>query len=352
MNSSKHRGSLLDNESIRSLDKNGFCSLYDNWVEHCRKGWDIRINLGKITKVEEIFLAGMGGSRVAGELLLDWLEPKITVPLKVVKDYRLPGHARRGLLVAVSCSGNTREILSVVKDGSEKSLDIVTLSSGGELSNIAKSAGYPHITSRMIGTPRTSFPYIFFPLVNLLAKIGIYDGKNEVLESFVYMEEILNKIHSKIPFEANSAKQTADWLHDGIPIIYGANWSRAVAMRFKNQLNENAKMHAYFDILPELCHNEIMSWESNSDLQFRPIFLRHDDEPSEISRRFDILNDLLRDKGIEVREIKIPWRGTLPTALALLLTIDYVSVYAALVRGLDPSSTETIEMVKKRLEGN
>ena len=343
---------MLDVESTRSLDKSGFCSLYDNWVEHCRKAWSIRVPLGKITNVEEIFLAGMGGSGVAGELIHDWLEPRISVPVNVVKDYRLPGHARRGLLVAISCSGNTQEILSVVKEGSKKSFEIVTLSSGGALRNLAQRDGYPHIGSRMICTPRTSFPYIFFPLVKLMSKIGVYDGKKEVLESLEYMEEILGKIHSKIPFETNSAKQSANWLHDGIPVIYGANWSRAVAMRFKNQLNENAKMHSYFDIIPELCHNEIMSWESNSDLPFRPLFLRNDDEPKEISRRFDLLHDLLRDKGIEVREIKIPWRGTLPTALALLLTVDYISVYAALIRGLDPSSTDTIDVIKKRLKGN
>ncbi len=350
MNTRINRRHILDKESTRSLDKGGFCSLYDNWVKHCRNAWNTRINLGKAIKGEEIFLAGMGGSGIAGEIIRDWLEPHISVPINVVKDYRLPGHAKRGLLVAISCSGNTQEILSVVKDGSKRNLEIVTLSSGGALSDLAKRDGYAHIESRLISTPRTSFPYIFFPLVKLLAKIGIYDGKTEVLESFEFMEDVLGQIHSKIPFDTNSAKQSANWLQDGIPIIYASNWSRAVAMRFKNQLNENAKMHAYFDILPELCHNEIMSWESKSDLQFRPLFLRSDNEPREISRRFDLLHDLLRDKGIEVREIKIPWKGRLPTALALLLMIDYVSVYAALIRGIDPSSTETIDAAKIRLE--
>ena len=204
----------------------------------------------------------------------------------------------------------------------------------------------------MISTPRTSFPYIFFPLVKLFANLGIYDGKREVLESFEYMHEILGQINSKIPFKANSAKQSANWLQDGIPVIYGANWSRAVAMRFKNQLNENAKMHALFDILPELCHNEVMSWESNSEQLFRPIFLRTDDELSEISSRFDLLQDILQERDLKVHEITIPWRGMLPTALALLLMIDYISVYAAIARGVDPSSTETIDLVKKRLASN
>ena len=346
------RGNKLKMGSTSLLDKSGFCSIYDSWVEHCRKAWNIKIKLGKITKVEEIFLAGMGGSGIAGELIRDWLEPLISVPIYVIKDHRLPNHARKGLLVAISCSGNTQEILSVIKDASKKGLEIVTLSSGGAVSDLAKKAGHPHIESKMITSPRTSFPYIFFPLVNLFAKIGIYDGKREVLESFEYMREILGQINSKIPFEANSAKQSANWLQDGIPVIYGANWSRAVAMRFKNQLNENAKMHALFDILPELCHNEIMSWESNSGHLFRPIFLRTDDELSEISSRFDLLRDILQDRGMKVHEIKIPWRGTLPTALALLLMIDYISVYAAIARGVDPSTTETIDLVKKRLASN
>ncbi|MFQ6011409.1 MAG: bifunctional phosphoglucose/phosphomannose isomerase [Nitrososphaerales archaeon] len=346
------RENPLDDVSISSLDSAGFCSLYDNWLEHCKNGWAIKVNVERIPQIRELFIAGMGGSGIAGEVLRDWLEPLISVPIRIVKDYNLPLHAKSGLLVAVSCSGNTQEILSLVKEGAERNLKIVGLSSGGALSNLAKRAGFPLIESKMISSPRTSFPYLFFPLVNLLEQIGIYDGRKEVEESFKQLKETLSEIHSKKPFETNYAKQLADWLKDGIPVIYGANWNRAVGLRFKNQLNENAKIHAYSETLPELCHNEIAAWDPSPKFPFRPILLRNDREPKEISSRFELLQALLEKKGVEMREINVSWKGPLPTALAQLLIVDYVSVYTALLRGIDPSSTETIESFKKNVGAN
>ena len=189
-------------------------------------------------------------------------------PVLVSRDYRLPGFVGRdSLVLAVSYSGNTEETISAFEDARAKGAQIAVVTTGGQLGSLAEKAGIPLITIPAGLPPRSALGYLFSPLALIVEKIGLADSMMyELRETTAVLKEIREEIYADEPDEANPALKLARELKDCIPVIWAAGSDLEVAaMRWKGQINENAKAPAYYNRFPELNHNEFTGLNGNAD---------------------------------------------------------------------------------------
>ena len=267
------------------------------------------------------------------------------------RGYGLPLTAGKdALVVAVSYSGDTAEVLSAADTALAYGVPVVTLSGGGRLGELATSRRLPHV--RLPGglMPRMALGYLFFALARVLTDVDLRVATDaELSEVVTSLESLAHELGPARATAQNEAKRLALAIGDRLPAIYGGPATGAVAYRWKTDLEENAKLLALAGTVPEMNHNEIEAWRGPAARSRHLVFLREDGEPHEIARRFAMLHDLIVPAAGGVSEC---WaRGTGPAArlLALAYVGMWVSYYAALARGVDPWPVPLLDEVKRRL---
>ncbi|MGI0090759.1 MAG: SIS domain-containing protein [Nitrososphaerales archaeon] len=306
----------------------------------------------------------MGGSGIIGELVADLAVEYDACRIDVLKDYHLPKYYTNDtLVIGVSCSGSTEETLSVVKEATKRGLDVCTFGSGGLLETLSKSnPRIKYTKTRMLKVPRSSFPLMFFVVLKFLVQNGYLRISDDHVADSIECLTRVRDLCSRPIVKQNKALEIAIDLTQNkfsFPLIYSSRRTRAVGLRFRQSLNENSKLHGYDGVIPELCHNEIVSWDYSSTLRFHkskdeasdvaPVSLRLEDDPLEIKTRFQILDDILRKSRVQF--IQAPSLGStyISRMLSMLYFLDYSTYFAAILRGIDPLATPSIDMLKKEL---
>ncbi len=304
--------------------------------------------------VNKVVVGGMGGSGITGDLLAAYAGPELSVPIRVNRHYRLPGWVdEQTLFIGVSYSGNTEETLAMFEDARHRDASCLLITSNGEMENIARQKNYQYINIPAGQPPRASAGYLFIPLLFALDNSGfaVAPSPRAIDEAVGLLEK---QVMEFAPSAAdNRAFQLAEKIYDRIPLIYGSqDLTAPLALRFKNQLNENAKMLAVANELPELNHNEIMGWEQLEEAGAAGgvLILRDKEEHDRIKKRFKISREILEEKVDFVEEVHALGSSRFARFLTLMLTTDYISYYTALLRGEDPSDISSIERLKKRLK--
>jgi glucose/mannose-6-phosphate isomerase len=305
-------------------------------------------------KPRTIIVAGMGGSAIGGELLKDWARDRVTVPIEVCREYRLPNYVDKDVLVSVvSYSGETEESLSVFLDAVERGCMITCLSSGGNLSEYAEKMGIPCLRVPAGMAPRATLPYLFLPQIMLLHKLGLVPNiDSEISEAAAVLKQISEENSPNKLVTDNFSKSLASNIGTTVPIVYGFGVYRAAAQRFKTQINENSKTPAKWETFPELDHNEIVGWEAaeNPAKFFSVILLRDKEEAGEMKVRIEVTKELLRGVGLRTFEVWSRGRSTLARMSATISIGDFTSVYLAILKGIDPTPVRTIDLLKERIK--
>jgi glucose/mannose-6-phosphate isomerase len=349
------RNVLDDPERIRKIDKSDMLSFCTNAPKHYEKA----VALAKTMKLayqrpKAIVVAGMGGSGIGGELLKDWSRTRLDIPISVCRDYFLPKHVNKHSLVFVlSYSGETEESLSVFLEAVKRECMIFCISSGGSLGEFAQRLGIPCLQIPAGMPPRAALPYLFVPTLLSLEAMGLVSGVDlEVSESFRVLRRVCMENALEKPLKSNFSKTLASSLQGTIPVIYGFGVYRAVAQRFKTQLNENSKVPAKSEVFPELNHNEIVGWERADELArwFSIVFIRDKDEPNEIKQRIETTKKLLCEKSLKPSEVWSEGESPLAKMSSVICIGDFVSAYLAIARGVDPTPVRTIALLKRELE--
>jgi glucose/mannose-6-phosphate isomerase len=300
-----------------------------------------------------IIVAGMGGSGIGGELLKDWTRDKIAVPIEVNREYRLPAYADKNtLVIVVSYSGETEESLSVFLDAIERRCMIICISSGGTLREFANKLNIPHLLVPSGMAPRATLPYLFIPLPILLEKIDLVsDVEQEISETVKVLNQVIDANSPEKRFNDNFSKMLASSICGTIPVVYGFGFYRAVAQRFKTQLNENSKVPAKWEFFPELNHNEIVGWEAVDELSkyFSIILIRDDDEPRWIRQRIETTKELICKESVKTFEIQSIGKSRMAKMSSIICTGDFTSVYLAVLREIDPTPVRTISVLKEKI---
>ena len=347
---------LDDLTEIKRIDKSDMLSFCVEAPKHCQKAAKlaqaVQINY---SKPQTIIVAGMGGSAIGGELAKDWTREKIDVPIEVCREYSLPVYVNKKTLVfVVSYSGETEESLSVFLDAIKRNCMTFCISSGGKLLEFAEKLNLPYLrVPSGIPQPRAALPYLFIPILVILGKIGLVsDVNSEISETIKALAQVSSENSPETPLDDNPSKMLAAKINGTVPVIYGFGIYRAVAQRYKQQFNENSKIPAKSEILPELDHNEIVGWEAAKKLAkcFSTIFIREKDEPEEMRERIEATKELIFDKTTKrTLDVWSVGESMLAKMLYAIYIGDFTSVYLAILRGVDPTPVKTITLLKERI---
>ena len=234
----------------------------DDFSNHLREAIEIanNTNLTSCTKeIRNVLICGLGGSGIGGTIVSDIISPKVDIPITATKDYSIPNFVNEHtLVIANSYSGNTEETLYALEKCQSRAAEIAVITSGGKLKAIAEENKYNKIIIPGNQPPRAMFGYAFTELFFMLNHYGIIDDSFK--SDFTKAIELLDTEKSDIQEQAMSL---AKKMYKQTPVIYVANGFEGVAVRFRQQINENSKMLCWHHVVPEMNHNELLGWRTN-----------------------------------------------------------------------------------------
>ncbi len=304
---------------------------------------------------KDLLIVGMGGSGVAGDVLKLVMSETTQTNVEVRKAYGIPKVIadRNPKCLFISYSGNTEETVQAVNDAIQYNLDWSVITSGGQLLELALEYKKHYVKVPSGLQPRAAFGLMTKAVMHFVSSDE--SGKYLQLcdEAGDYLNKVLtNQSENEILTQAleisNEIKKKTSVIYGGTPLTY------LVAQRWKTQINENAKSKAFVGYMPEIHHNEILSWEANreeSKNNFQLLFLRSSNENSQISKRFELTKKIIGDK-VNISEIEnIASKNIISNLFHLTLIGDLVSVYMAENLDIDPYDITAIEELKKLLKG-
>ena len=308
-----------------------------------------------IDSYNDLLIVGMGGSGVAGDVLKLVLNETSQINVEVRKAYGIPEVVadRRPKCLFISYSGNTEETVEAVNDAIRYKLDWSVISSGGQLLELAEEHERPFVKVPPGLQPRAAFGLMTKAVMHYVSS----DIDRKYLEMCDQAGDYLNKSLANQSENQllSQALQISKEIGSKTSVIYGGTpLTYLVAQRWKTQINENAKSKAFVGYMPEIHHNEILSWEANreeSKNNFQLLFLRSSNENSQVSKRFELTKKIIGDK-VNISEIEnISSENIISNLFHLTLLGDLVSVYMAENLDIDPYDITAIEELKKLLKG-
>jgi len=336
---------LLDISTLNKFDPQGMYKVYDRWPQIARESYESNHDSIDFGSIDHIVFAGMGGSGAIGDIFYSILS-KTKIHVCVVKGYHLPKTVDYDtLVITTSISGDTAETLSVLDAAKKLGTKLVAFSSGGKMQKYCQENNVNYRNIPQLHSPRASFPTFLYSILRILESV-IPVTREDITDSIKQLEDLQKKISSSNLDKINPSLNLAEWLSD-IPMIYYPWGLQAAAIRFKNALQENAKIHAMAEDVIEACHNGIVSWEKSSNVA--PILIQGEDDYIKTKERWDILKEYLKTNKINYREIFSVKGGILSKLINLIYLLDYASIYHAVISGVDPSPLSSIDYVKKRL---
>ena len=319
--------------------------VYDKWPDISDESYNFKHKCITYTEIDHIVFAGMGGSGTIGDVFASILS-KTNIHVSVVKGYTLPKTvSSNSLVIVTSISGNTVESLNVLDLAKKQKCKIIAVSSGGKIEKYCIENNIEHRKISQIHSPRASFAGFLYSLLKILEPI-IPIKEKDVKESITELKKLQSNIFSGNITENNLAVNLASWMN-GIPLIYYPYGLNVVAIRFKNSLQENSKLHAIIEDVIEASHNGIVAWERPSNIQ--PILLQGQDDFIKTKERWKILKEYFHEKKIDYKDIQSVKGNILTKIICLIYLFDYSTIYKAVLSKIDPSTIESIEYVKKRL---
>jgi len=319
--------------------------VYDMWPEISRNAYNANYESVNFTNVDNIVFSGMGGSGAIGDIFAAILS-KSNIHVSVVKGYNLPSTVNKNsLVVTTSVSGDTIETLSVLENAKKIGCNLIGFSSGGKMEKYCKNNNIEFRKIKEIHSPRASFPNFLYAILKILKPIIPIEEEN-IIDSINALEITKKKISSENLNSKNTALSLAKNMN-GIPLIYYPFGLQASAIRFKNCLQENSKIHAIVEDVVEACHNGIVSWEKDSIVQ--PILIEGTDDFLKTKERWEIIKDYFNINEIKYQEIFSVDGNILSKLINLIYVLDYSSIFHAVISQIDPSPVKSIDFVKSKL---
>ena len=314
--------------------------MYLSWSTHAREALEAPIHNARKLEVDNVLVVGMGGSAIVGDFLA-YTTSNEAVQIMVWKDRYVPRCRGRTLVLAISYSGKTLETIAAVYQAMSKGLPVAVVTSGGKLLEIAQKNGLPYIIVRRDLVPRAALASMLFASIALLKELGIELYKEKEIE------EAINILEKHVSEAEEVAVYLATFLaHSQIPLVVATTRYAPLAVRIKNEINENAKMPCKVEIAPELFHNDIVGWETaNSG---RAIFVESEDPVERAMLTF--YADFLASKGFENFMLSLRGEHMLARYLYGSLVAGLATVRVAQIRGVDPLKTESIARYKEFLK--
>lgn len=332
---------------INRYDPEGMLGVLTRFPAQVQTALGLRLRIQR--RPRSIVVAGMGGSALGGQLVTDLVRDELAVPAIVHRDYGVPKFVdSTSLVVAASYSGNTEETLSAFEESVKRGAEVVAISSGGKLKDLAERYGAAYLALPPGTPPRLAWAYLSLPLIDLLAEAGLCRLPTEGLPEL--MHELCRDYQ---PGRQNAPIELANALRGYIPVYCSSASTSILGYKWKINTNENAKQQAFASVFPELNHNEMVGWRypEESLRKFALVFLRTDYEGPSITGRIEITKDLVNGGPEKILEFVAPGRTKIEQLFASIYAGDFMSYYLALLNHENPGSVAAVEQLKTRLTG-
>ncbi len=344
---------LDDIKMIHQRDKSDALGIAEKQHTQLRHVFEVDNSSIDFSAVKNIVYVGMGGSALAAELFFSW--PEKTVPFEIRKSYTAPAHTGAGtLVIASSYSGNTEETLSAFEDARKKGAQLVVITSSGELESLASKHGAPVYKIPAGYQPRMATLYGLLALATLFDGTALVTEKNLIIQldaAADSLEAAVKQLRPDVATKENFAKQLALELIGNSIVVYAGAAFYPAAYKWKISFNENAKTVAWCNQYPEFNHNEFLGWTSHPvEKPYKVINLLSSFEHERVNLRFEISEKLLSGKKPAAEVVMAQGDSLLEQLLWTVQLGDFVSLYVALLNGLDPTPVDIIEKLKQELK--
>lgn len=294
--------------------------------------------------VEEVVLTGLGGSGIGGSIVRNYVSGKLKVPFMVNKDYHLPAFTgRRTLVIVSSYSGNTEETLACLKQAIRARARIVCITSGGRVAEIAHKKKIDCILLPAGMPPRACIGYSLIQVLFILEHFGLL--KETIVKEVKAAIRLLTDSAEDIRQEAEAIARK---LNGRQPVIYAPASLEGMAVRFRQQLNENSKVLAWHGVLPEMNHNELVGW-TQKDPGKVVVFLRDEGEDERVRRRMEITQKIIRRYTPHILDLYARGKSYWERIFWFIHLTDWISVHLARLREVDPKEIRVIDHLKREL---
>ncbi len=351
----------LDNQKqIVALDTQNMRGSIAALDTQCQQAWKesraVRVPVS-YRKVDNIVIAGMGGSALGGDMITALFYQRLSIPITVVNRYDVPGFVGQNTLCIISSySGSTEETVSAFHHARRKGARIMVIAAGGTLAKLARRYRIPayifdpcHNPSQQ---PRMGLGYSVMGQLGLLCQAGVLRMTNNTVNKTINAISIAHKRYApNIKTAENKAKQAADILHGKIPVIIAAEHLSGNAHVMANQINENSKTFAIYFLISELNHHlmEGLRFPQQNKQLLTFVFLESTKYQAANIKRIAITRQVLKKAGIQSLSHATPGSTALEQAFSVLVYGSYVNYYLALLHNIDPSPIPYVDYFKKAL---
>ncbi len=296
-------------------------------------------------EINKAFVTGLGGSGIGANFVAELIREECPIPYNVGKGYSIPAYVdKHTLAIASSYSGNTEETLNAFKAIEQTGAKIVVVSSGGKLIQMAETKGYDYIkVTENWPSPRACLGYSLVQQLYILFKLGFISRQslNEIKSSIDLLKFNEEDIR-------NEAQAIAKQLFNKIPVIYTTDRMESVAIRLRQQINENSKALCWHHVVPEMNHNELVGWRTrNEDLAV--LYLRNTDDFRRNQVRIEINKKIIARYTDTIIEVYSKGKSLVEKSMYLVHLGDWVSWYLSQLRGVDAVEIDVIDFLKAEL---
>lgn len=295
-------------------------------------------------EIQNVLICGMGGSGIGGKLISDWVKNEIKIPISLSSDYTIPSFVSKNtLVIASSYSGNTEETMAAVKIAKAKGAHIVGITSGGELKSFCEQNNYDVITVPGGNQPRAAIGYSLVQLFHILNALNLIssDWKNEIQVSCKLIDTELNSTQE-------IGRELASFIYKKFMVIYTESAYESVAIRARQQFNENSKNLGWSLAIPEMNHNELVGWGGGNDA-LATIFVYTDDMNPRNKKRMDLSKEIIDKKTKNVYELKAKGNSLIQRSMYLINVFDWASYYLVELNKVDVFDIDVINHLKGEL---
>ncbi len=299
------------------------------------------------TSVKEftnVLVTGLGGSGIGGSIVQNYVAGKLKMPFNVNKDYSLPSYVSEKTLVLVcSYSGNTEETIEAMNQALKAKATVVCITSGGKIAEMAKKKKLDCILVPGGMPPRSCLGYSLVQILYTINHFGLIDDKFKK-----ELEAATKLISGQQKDIRKSAKALAKKILGKLPVIYSSGSYEGVAIRFRQQINENSKMLCWHAVIPEMNHNELVGWRDEAKDKV-VIILRNKDDYDRVQTRIEINKKVIKKYTNNIIEIYSEGKSYWEKAFYLIHLTDWISVDLADLRELDATEVKVIDFLKGEL---
>ena len=294
--------------------------------------------------IQSILITGLGGSGIGGTIVSELVADSCKVPVIVNKDYFLPAFVNETTLVIISSySGNTEETLSAMQEAISRKAQIIAITSGGKILQLAKQHQFDFIEIPGGQPPRSCIGYSLIQLIKVFVSTGF--AKPSLFSDLEKAIQLLDHENGAIKTEA---KQISEKLLNKIAVLYSLGTCEGTVVRFRQQINENSKMLCWHNTLPEMNHNELVGWTTrNENLVVMAFHTSFDYERTK--KRYAVCRPIFEKYSNGVIDITAKGTSKLEQFLYLIHLGDWISCYLADLKGIDPVEVNVIDLLKGEL---